>query len=193
MRAFFDIDVQIDFVFPAGALYAPGAERVIPPVAALNAFAATHGIPLVSTMCAHPENGDEFRAWPPHCVVGTVGQLKPAATLLPKLAVVPNALATVDIAGAQQILLEKNDLDLFTNPNLPGLLDRIGADEYYVYGVLTEYCVKCAVMGLLKTGSKVHLVTDAIAHLSAPAAEKVVADFTAAGGKCITIADILTR
>src|SRR5689334_10348127 len=39
MRAFFDIDTQIDFLFPAGALYSPGAERIIEPVARLNRFA----------------------------------------------------------------------------------------------------------------------------------------------------------
>ena len=50
MTAFFDIDTQIDFVFPAGALYAPGAEHVIPKVAALNQLAHKRGIALISTM-----------------------------------------------------------------------------------------------------------------------------------------------
>src|SRR5579883_2163607 len=92
-KAFFDIDTQIDFLFPAGALYAPGAERVIGPVARLNRFAAESGIPLVSSMCAHPENSEEFKVWPPHCVAGTFGQQKPAATLMEKRVVIPNAVA----------------------------------------------------------------------------------------------------
>ena len=29
MKAFFDIDTQIDFLFPAGSLYVPGAERLL--------------------------------------------------------------------------------------------------------------------------------------------------------------------
>ena len=33
---FFDIDTQIDFVYPAGALYVPGAEHILPVVAELN-------------------------------------------------------------------------------------------------------------------------------------------------------------
>ena len=33
---FFDIDTQIDFVYPAGALYVPGAERILATVAELN-------------------------------------------------------------------------------------------------------------------------------------------------------------
>ena len=28
MKLYFDIDTQIDFLFPAGALYVPGAERL---------------------------------------------------------------------------------------------------------------------------------------------------------------------
>src|SRR6185503_6794026 len=83
-KAFFDIDTQIDFLFPAGALYAPGAERIIEPVSRLNRFAAESGIPLVSSMCAHPEDAEEFRVWPPHCVAGTFGQQKPVVTLMEK-------------------------------------------------------------------------------------------------------------
>jgi nicotinamidase/pyrazinamidase len=168
MKAYFDIDTQIDFVFPAGALYAPGAERVIPAVAELNRQAAEQGITLISTMCAHPENAREFEVWPPHCVVGTVGQQKPAATLLAD--------------RSRQIIIEKDELDLFSNPALLPLLDRLRIDECFVYGVLTEYCVKCAVMGLLKTGRKVWLVTRAIAALSETEADRVIQEFQAAGG-----------
>jgi len=170
MKAFFDIDTQIDFVYPAGALYGPGAERVIPKVAALNGFAGKHGIPVISSMCAHPEDAAEFRVWPPHWVIGTVGQKKPAATL---------------IAGCQQIIVEKNDLDLFSNPAVPGLLDSLNIDDCYVYGVFLEYCVKCAIMGLLRTGRKVTLVMDATAHLSAEAARHVLDAFAAAGGRTV--------
>jgi nicotinamidase/pyrazinamidase len=64
---FFDVDTQIDFMYPAGALYVPGAERIVPAIVRLNQSAPL----LVSTMCAHQENDPEFAQWPPHCVVGT--------------------------------------------------------------------------------------------------------------------------
>jgi len=162
-KAFFDIDTQIDFLFPAGALYSLGAEKVIGPVARLNRFAVENRIPLISSMCAHPEDAEEFREWPPHCVVGTFGQQKPTATLMEKRVVIPNAAAELNVEGAEQIVVEKNDLDLFSNPNIGALLDEIGADEFYVYGVFTEYCVNCAATGLVKRGAKVFLVSDAIA------------------------------
>ncbi len=171
MKAYFDIDTQIDFVFPAGALYGAGAERILPAVAELNHYAGDNGILLISSMCAHPEDSQEFRVWPPHCVIGTAGQRKPAATLLGD--------------PAKQIIIEKDDLDLFSNPSVLPLLDELGIDECFVYGVFTEYCVKCAIMGLLGAGRKVSLVMRATAHLSVAAGEQVVRDFIAAGGQCV--------
>ena len=75
---FFDIDTQIDFVYPAGALYVPGAEHILPVIGELNRRAPL----LISTMDAHSEDDPEFQIYPHHCVVGTTGQHKPAITLL---------------------------------------------------------------------------------------------------------------
>ncbi len=174
MKAFFDIDTQNDFVVPGGALYGAGAERVIPWVATLNRYAADHGITLISTMCAHKEDAREFAVWPPHCIVGTSGQQKPAETLVGD--------------RNKQVIVEKDDLDMFSNPEVIPLLDRLAIDECYVYGVFLEYCVKCAVMGLLKTGRKVSIVTEATAHLDQAAGDQVIAEFRAAGGRCVSAA-----
>src|SRR6266849_6278713 len=186
-RVFFDIDTQIDFLFPAGALYVPGAERIVPAISALNRYAAAHNIPIISDMCAHSENDLEFRDWPPHCIVGATGQLKPQSTLLPKRAVIPNRPADIAIDGVQQIILEKQQLDLFTNPNLAALLDILAADEYVAYGVVTEYCVSYAALGLLATGKPVTLVTDAIQSLSDEAARSTINRFTERGGRLATL------
>jgi nicotinamidase/pyrazinamidase len=162
MKAFFDIDTQLDFMVPAGALYVPGAEKILPNVAELNRYAAAHGILVISTTCAHSEDAAEFRQWPPHCVAGTLGQMKPAATLLEKRVVVPNTPCDIDVTDAQQIIVEKNELDVFSNPNFLPLLDRLGLTDCDVYGVLMDYCVKLAALGLLKSGRTVRLRTEAI-------------------------------
>ena len=191
MRAFFDIDTQIDFMFAAGALYGPGAEQVLRPVAALNRYAAENRIALISTVCAHPEQAREFQVWPPHCVIGTVGQQKPAATLLEKRYTLPNASQPIVAGDAQQIILEKDDLDMFSNPNLEPLLAAIAADECFVYGVSTEFCVKCAVMGLLSRRRTVSLVTDAIAPFSPEAGNKTIEEFRRAGGHTVSLAEVI--
>src|SRR5260370_2986065 len=68
---FFDIDTQIDFMYPAGALYVPGAEGIVPAIQQLNQYARAHGIPVISTMDAHTEDDPEFKLWPHHCVAET--------------------------------------------------------------------------------------------------------------------------
>jgi nicotinamidase/pyrazinamidase len=192
MTVFFDVDTQLDFLFPAGALYVPGAEVIVPRIAALNRFAASHGGPVISSMDAHTPDDPEFRAWPPHCIAGTIGQRKPASTLLDPRVVVANATPLPDTTGARQILIEKQALDCFTNVNLTAMLDHIKPDRCLVYGVVTEICVKFAAMGLLKAGHKVSIVTDAIKDLDSAAAATMLAEFTAAGGTLTTTHEVLS-
>jgi len=187
---FFDVDTQNDFMLPAGALYVPSAERILPVIARLNRYAAEHSIPVISDMDAHAENDAEFQVWPPHCVAGTIGQQKPAETLLEPRVVIPSAPGEFSIEGARQILIEKQTLDCFSNPNLPGLLERLSADRYVVYGVVTEYCVKCAATGLLRTGRCVELVTDAIKSLNDEDASRFLEVFRAGGGRLVTSGQI---
>jgi nicotinamidase/pyrazinamidase len=173
---FFDIDTQIDFVYPAGALYVPGAEQILPVIGELN----RHAPLVISTMDAHAEDDPEFQIYPHHCVVGTTGQHKPVITLLDKRATVP---ATGD---ARQLILEKQKLDCFSSPHLGPLLAQLNADRYVVYGVVTEICVRFAAFGLLKTGKPVELVTDAVKALDEQATGEMFREFTAAGGRLTT-------
>ena len=187
---FFDIDSQLDFLYPSGALYVPGAERVVPGIARLNHFAAAHGIPVVSTTDAHTENDPEFRIWPPHCIAGTTGQHKAEATLLERRVVVPNAVCELAIAGAQQVIVEKQHVDVFTAPNLSRVIERLAADRFMVYGVVTEICVLFAARGLLKLGKPVVIVTDAVETLKAEDSAKALEEIRAAGGTFARIAEI---
>lgn len=188
--AFFDIDTQIDFLFPAGSLYVPGAERLIPTLHRLNHYAGAHGIPLISSTCAHQENDPEFTQWPAHCVIGTVGQLKPPELLLEHRASIGVPPGNYPIAGARQILFEKNQLDITTSPNFRPLLHELAADSYVVYGVVTEYCVRFAALALVETGKPVSLITDAIQTLNAGASAETLREFTARGGRLATAGEI---
>jgi nicotinamidase/pyrazinamidase len=138
-------------------------------------------------MDAHTEDDPEFRAWPPHCVLGVIGQHKPETTLLSRRVILPNASVAFNVDNAQQIFLEKQTFDCFTNVNLAGLLERLDAKRYVVYGVVTEICVKFAALGLLRTGKRVELVTDAVRSLNDAAAAEMTASFLAAGGVLTTV------
>lgn len=193
---FFDVDTQLDFLFPAGALYVPGAEEIVARLADLTRFAAANSIQIISTADAHTENDPEFGSWKPHCVAGTTGQTKALGTFLPQSLVLPSN--ETGLAGLQansgiapQFIIEKQSIDCFTNPNLHPLLQLLRAERYVVYGVVTEVCVHKAVFGLLKTGARVELVTDAAKSLSREAEQSTFADFQAAGGFLTTLSAVL--
>lgn len=169
--AFLDIDTQIDFLFPAGSLYVPGAERKVPTLAALNRFAQQSGGTLISTACAHSEDDAEFLTYPPHCIVGTVGQLKPTELLV------------------GQRIFEKQSTDLFDSPAAEALI--AGFDRFVVYGVVTEICVKAAALGLLARGKQVTLVGDAVVALDPAVSHRFLNEFHAQGGNLITSREIL--
>jgi nicotinamidase/pyrazinamidase len=168
-QLYFDIDTQIDFLFPAGALYVPGAEKLIPTLAALNRKAPV----LISTMCEHTENDPEFEIYPSHCVAGTVGQLKPAALMVPN-----------------QIVFAKQELNAFANPRLESLLQTIDADAYVVYGVVTEICVQFVAEKLLTFGKPVTIVSDAIRHLDSAKAKVFLKTFELRGGAIKAAAEL---
>lgn len=173
---FFDVDTQLDFLYPAGALYVPGAETIVPALGKLTQFAASRNIQIISTADAHLEDDEEFNVWKPHCVARTFGQRKEPLTRM---------------VGAPQIIIEKRVLDPFSNPDLLPLLRTLAADRYVLYGVVTELCVKCTAEGLLQTEVRVELVTDAIKGLNASGAESFLREFQARGGVLTTASAVL--
>jgi nicotinamidase/pyrazinamidase len=187
---FIDIDTQLDFLYPAGALYVPGAERIVRAIARLNRYAAQRGIPVVSTTDAHFEDDVEFKTWPRHCVAGTLGQHKAEPTLLEKRVVIPNRACDLAIENAQQIVVEKQTVDAFAAPNLSRILESLAADRYVLYGVVTEICVLYAARGLLKTGKPVIVMTDAIEGLNPADSQRALEEIQAAGGTLATIDSI---
>jgi nicotinamidase/pyrazinamidase len=143
-------------------------------------------------MDAHTENDPEFANWPPHCVAGTVGQQKPASTLLDRrIVVTPVRGAVFSLDSRQQIIIEKQHIDMFTNDNLSFVLDHLQAQRFVVYGVVTEICVRCAVFGLVRRGALVELVTDAVRSLDDNKAREMCEEFTAAGGLLTTSSAVM--
>ena len=141
---------------------------------------------IISTADAHTEDDPEFEIWKPHCVAGTVGQMKTAGTAVSGVLVIPSAKS--DVAAAQanlppQLIFEKQSLDCFSNPNLSPLLRTIAPDRYVVYGVATEHCVQKALTGLLSTGAQVELVEDAVCGIDTAEVKATLARLVAAGGK----------
>ena len=182
-------------MLPGGKLYVPGAERLLPNLRRLTDAARQGRVLLVSHGCFHAPDDPEFRQFPPHCVKGTPGAAYVAEGLAEKVAVVPNeadACLPGDLSGYQQILLEKQTLDIFESRHAEELLRRLPSDAaFVVFGVVTEYCVGFAAKGLLERGRRVLVVQDAIETLKAEDGERTLTELKALGARLISTHDAL--
>jgi nicotinamidase/pyrazinamidase len=187
---FWEVDVQSDFMLPGGHLYVPGAEKLLPNIRRLTDAARQGRVFLVSHGCFHTPNDPEFKIFPPHCVKGTSGaELVPEA-LADRVARVPNEAAAklpADLSCYQQILLEKQTLNIFESQHADALVKQLGSRaEFVVFGVVTEYCVSFAVKGLLERGRRVAVVQDAIETLKREDGEKTMAELQNLGARVTT-------
>jgi nicotinamidase/pyrazinamidase len=185
-----EVDTQADFMLPNGKLYVPGAEKLLPNIQRLTKAARDNRVFLVSHGCYHVPNDPEFATFPPHCLQATPGADFVPEALTDKVLRIPNNAETTipeDLSPYQQILLEKQTLDIFQSLHADVLVQRLPADaNYVVFGVVTEYCVRFAALGLLQRGRRVSVVQDAIETLAAQAAQDTTAELKALGATFIT-------
>jgi len=194
---FWEVDVQADFMLPGGKLYVPGAEKLLPNIRKLTDAARRGEVFLVSHGDFHAANDPEFQHFPPHCLKGTAGaELVPEALTENFVRVKNDANAKLpdDLFKYRQIILEKQTLDIFESLHADALVQRLGdAAEFVVFGVVTEYCVSCAVKGLLKRKRRVAVVRDAIETLAPEVGNRTLAELQSLGAKLVTTDEILRR
>jgi len=192
---FWEVDVQADFMQPGGKLYVPGAESLLPNIRKLTDAARRGEVFLVSHGCFHTANDPEFKQFPPHCVKGTAGAAFVPEGLADNFVRVENdvhAKLPEDLYTYQQIILEKQTLDIFETRHADALLERLGnAAEFVVFGVVTEFCVGFAVRGLLKRKRRVAVVRDAIETLAAEVGNKTLTELQGLGARLVNTHEIL--
>jgi len=149
MKVFVDVDTQCDFVNQDGNLYVPGAKEIKPVLEKLTKLAKDENIRVIKTMDAHLQNDPEFKVFPPHCIVETVGQASIRET-----------------ANKRAIIFEKQTYDVFDktlgNDKIDGWLKDNKVTEAWVYGLVGNICIEAAVMGLLARGIKVYVFENAV-------------------------------
>lgn len=180
---FVDVDTQRDFLEPDGALYVPRSAEIVANLARLTAFARRAGIPVLATACAHSiDDVEEIAQFGPHCMIGTPGQRRIAAT----------AWDGGDVLGASDtfsgkvrphLTIEKRAFDVFSNPEAARVVAAYNETKptFVVYGVATDYCVKAAVLGLRDRECKVAVVVDAIRAIDSDHEVDVLAEFSRRG------------
>ncbi|MEM9455377.1 MAG: cysteine hydrolase family protein [Myxococcota bacterium] len=153
-RILVDVDSQVDFALPKGALYVPAEPGVRAAIEAALTEAEAAGDPIVGSVDSHAYDAWEFEAnggpFPPHCVKGTPGWLRvfhgcPARTrFLPMQRAEPmvanlvgeriqgegsrtldaEALAAEALAGVG-LYFEKEVYSLFSNPVAAPVIERL--------------------------------------------------------------------
>ncbi len=191
---FWDVDTQADFMLPGGALYVRGAERLIPNLRKLTAFAKKRAIPVVATGDAHATDDPEFKTFPPHCVKGTAGAKKiPETTFSGLPSVARKRSRSRATAEEGQTFLAKQTFDIFDRPEADALLATCGIRDWVVYGVATDYCVRAAVLGLAKRGCRVTVVSDAVQGIAPDTTTRAVREMRAAGAHFRATDAVLAR
>ncbi len=203
---FWDVDTQHDFMKADGKLYVPDAESIIPNLARLSAFAHRTGIRVVASADDHVPGHRELsdapdwtETFPPHCMRGTPGQQRIPETRLRDPLVIepepldPSALRRRVRTHAGDILFHKHWFDVFTNPNVPPVLDELDPERVVLYGVATDVCDKFAIEGLLarRPGIRLTAVTDAMRAIRPEVGDRLLAEWQRRGVRLATTDEVV--
>lgn len=180
MKILVIIDVQNDFC-PGGALAVSGGDEVVPVINSIiwkfNRVVATqdwHPSDQISFASNHKGkkpfeeielNGYRQTLWPDHCVQGSRGaDFHPDLnTQLFDLIVRKGTSSDVDSYSAFL------DNDRKTKTGLDGYLSSLGADEVYLCGLATDFCVYYSAMDARAFGFNTKVIIDACRGIDMPA------------------------
>ncbi|MCL5281997.1 MAG: isochorismatase family protein [Planctomycetes bacterium] len=201
---FWDVDTQFDFMKPQGTLYVPGAEEIIDKVGAARRFALENGFSILSDVDWHRLDNPEISlqpdmktTFPPHAMAGT-----PGAERVGDLGDVPidyTEIDEVDMAQLRQlvqkdqfhIVIRKQSLNVFDNPNTHKLVDLIRPEHVIAFGVALDCCVYYVLTELSKhKGVKLSLLTDATKGLHTRPDEEVYDELRRRGVEITTFDQI---
>jgi nicotinamidase/pyrazinamidase len=191
---FVDIDTQRDFLEAGRPLFIHGSEAILPNLARLTSFARERQIPVIATACAHTTDSTELEVFPPHCMIGTTGQERVEATAWPAGRTLRLG-ETLDPAESlpAHLTLEKDAYDIFSRPDVAGIFDRYAqvGPTFVVYGVATDYCVRCAVEGLIARGHPTALVVDAVRSVDYEAEPEILTNLARLGAVLMLTGSVL--
>jgi nicotinamidase/pyrazinamidase len=203
---FWDVDTQFDFMQPEGKLYVPGAETIIPKVSEVRRLAFDGGYSMIADVDWHSLENDEIsetpdfqRTFPPHCMaaepgaerVGFLGELSIDTIEIERM----STDAVRKLASKKQfhIVIRKDSLDVFSNPNTDKLVELASPKRVVVFGVALDFCVCCVVRGLSKfSGVKLSVLKDVVKGLGTRPDQEIFNEFVHEGVE-ITELSALTR
>ena len=135
--------------------------------------------------------------FPPHCLEGTAGAERVLADLpqLPRQEIAVDAVADsqTQLEAGKHYVVKKIVFDMFSSKWLDGLRQRgaFRGEQCVVFGVATDYCVRCCVLGLIEAGAHVQVVEDAIRGVARETTEQTFVEMRAAGIEFTTTEAVL--
>ena len=201
MLIFCDVDTRKDFMDKNGAYYVPNAEEIKPSLKRLTQIAIKNKKLILKFADRHFDDDEELEIHPPHCMNRREGQksipeTKTTETIFEhKIAMFGkymiyefNEIVTIiKNLKANSITFEKQAFDVFTNPVAEKVIEKLCVTKAIVYGVATEYCVKAAVLGLLKRDIEVYIVKDAIKGINEKDSQQAIQEMLSKGAKLTTV------
>lgn len=180
------IDVQNDFADPAGSLYVPDGEAVVPVINGEIDAAQTAGAPVVYTRDWHPPHTPHFKPdggiWPVHCVRNTWG-----AALHRQLRVVGPVVSKGcgGEDGYSGFYVRDPAGDSQHETELHGLLSARGVRTVVLTGLATDYCVRATGLDALRLGYRVVALRAAVRAVDRKPGdgERALAELAAAGAE----------
>ena len=197
------VDIQNDFI-PGGALAVPQGDLVVP---VANRIMKKFDL-VIATQDWHPPNHGSFASryegkspgdtvelngiqqilWPDHCVQHATGA---------------EFAAGLDTGGIMHVVQKGMDkgIDSYSgffdndHSNATGLGDYLqgqGAEELFVMGLATDYCVKFTALDARRLGFKTALIEEGVrgVELNAGDCDKAVGEMRDAGAKMVNVDDL---
>jgi nicotinamidase/pyrazinamidase len=181
-KALLIIDFQNDFT-SGGALEVPDGDDIAGPVKRL----ADRFDVVAATRDWHPPDHASFQElggpWPVHCVRGTHG-----AEFHP-------AMEDIDLDAVVDVGQGRDDEGYsgFENSDLARILRDHEADQVYVCGLATDYCVRASAIDACREGFDVTVVEDAVRGVEVKPgdSERAFRDMREAGARVATSDEVL--
>jgi len=204
---FWDVDTQLDFISPDGALYVPGAETLRPKLARLTDAARRYQIPVLSSADRHDRTDPEISdspdwatSFPPHCIRGSRGASRIPETdlertlVLDEARVSDNEITTGLYQPWPRVLAFKKALNAFSNPNVEQVLGWLDPMVVVVYGVALDFCNRAVIEDLLNRGRSIVVpITDATKAIYPDQAEALLSDWVRRGARLETTDSFLDQ
>ncbi len=201
---FWDVDTQFDFMNSGGNLYVPGAEEIIDKVSETRRLALDNGFSMLADIDWHSRENTEIsdspdfkRTFPPHCMAGS-----PGAERVGYLGKVRIEYVEIDKTPLQKlkklvdkeqfhVVIKKNSLDVFENPNTDSLVELLRPRHVVVFGVALDFCVYYALRGLLKHNvTRPAVLKDVTKGLGERPEQQIFGELGKMGVEIIELADL---